>query len=518
MNRTPFFLICVVFLLLLTAGCGGNSYTYPEPSAARSDGALVSDSGTVEVGSAGYETDFATITVPENRDRPVSRLIDLPVLRIHSVSKSPREPIFCLSGGPGLSNMGWDWKSTWYLLADHDIVIVGYRGADGSAVLNCPEVSEAFVGNGDLMSEESLERLGKAWCACANRLTSAGVDLDGYTMLETIEDNEAVRKALGYDRINLISASYGTRVAYLYGLRHGERINRSVMICVNPPGRFVWEPEVIDRQLKQYSDLWSKDSLMSLKSKDLYADIKSVLENMPRHWLWFSIDPGKVKVVTFSLLFQRKTAAMVFDTYVAAKEGDPSGLALMSLAYDYVFPSLGSWGDLASKAISADYDSTRDYAADGSPSQFPLGSPMNRLLWSTLRYGRWPMKMLPEEYRKLQPSDIETLLLSGSLDFSTPAEHATNDLLPYLSRGTQVILSECGHVGDVVYLNPENVRRMLTSFYQTGVVDTSLNTYKPMDFSVGWGFPELAKIGVATLAALATGLVVGIVLLAKNGF
>jgi hypothetical protein len=112
---------------------------------------------------------------------------------------------------------------------------------------------------------------------------------------------------------------------------------------VNPPGRFIWDPLTIDSQLKNYANLWSKDSLKSAESGDLYATMQKVLQNMPRKWLFFSINPGKVKTVTFALLFQRNTAAMVFDAYVAAEQGDSSGLALMSLAYDFVLPSMFTW-------------------------------------------------------------------------------------------------------------------------------------------------------------------------------
>jgi hypothetical protein len=52
---------------------------------------------------------------------------------------------------------------------------------------------------------------------------------------------------------------------------------------------------------------------------------------MPRRWLFLPIDPGNVKVVTFQLLYSRSTAPMAFDAYLAAEQGDPSGLALMSL-------------------------------------------------------------------------------------------------------------------------------------------------------------------------------------------
>jgi pimeloyl-ACP methyl ester carboxylesterase len=501
-------------LLVFAPGCSDNKRTYPVPPANSQSGSIVTESRLFKIGTETYDADFGTITVPENRSKPASRLIQLPFLRIHSRSQNPAEPIFVLSGGPGQSNMYWDWKGIWYLFPEHDMVAVGYRGVDGSTVLDCPEVAKAFRECSAPLSDETMRTIGRASEAGARRLGAQGIDLDGYTMLEVIEDNESVRKALGYDRMNLLSGSYGTRVAYLYGLKHPESISRSAMIAVNPPGHFVWEPQTIDTQLKDYSQLWSKDSTMSATCPDLYAAMRNVLNAMPHRWLFFPINPGKVKVVTFALLFHRNTAAMVFDTYVAAERGDPSGLALMSLAYDYVMSSMFVWGEMASKAVSADFDSTRDYCRDMDPPALPLGSPMSKVLWGPLSYGRWPTKQLPEEFRKARRSDVQTLLLSGSIDFSTPPEFATRELLPYLPNGKQVILSECGHVNDVVYTHPENTRLLLTSFYNTGVANTSLNTYIPMNFRVSWGFPTIVKVALAaillilaTVIAVAVGLV-----------
>lgn len=431
-----------------------------------------------------------------------ARLISIPFLRIRSIAKTPAEPIFGLAGRPGATNMSWSRQKAQTLLREHDFVLVGYRGVDGSTVLDCPEVAEAIKGDGDLFGEESMMSIGRAWDAAAQRLTARGIDLDGYTILETINDNESVRRALGYERINLLSESYGTRVAYLYGLRYPQRIHRSARIAVNPPGHFVWDSRMIDRQLRQYARLWSGDSAMSLRSPDLYASMRTVLNTMPRRWLIFPIDPGKVRVTTFALLSHRNTAVKVFDAYVAAERGDPSGLALMSLAYNYVVPSMGTWGDFASKATSADYDTARDYRRDMEQPGMPLGSPMNVLAWGPSAYCRWPTQRLSEEVRQSRRSDVETLLLSGNLDFSTPAEFATQELLPCLTHGRQVILSECGHVGDVWYANIENTRILLTTFYTTGVPNVSRNSYVPMDFRVAWGFPRIAQIAVGVMVLL----------------
>lgn len=315
---------------------------------------------------------------------------------------------------------------------------------------------------------------------------------------------ETARTALGYYRINLLSQSYGTRIAQIYAYQQPKIIYRSVMVGVNPPGRFVWEPETIDRQIEYYSHLWSQDSVCRSRTLDLTQTLRNVLQNMPNHWIFFPIDKGKVKLIAFALLYHRNTAAQVFDTFIAAEKGDPSGLALMTLAYNFMFPKMITWGDLAAKAISADYDSTRNYASEMDPPNSILGSPFSKLLWSL---ADWPTESIPEEYRKVQNSFVPTLLLSGSIDFSTPAEYATNQLLPQLENGKQVILKEMGHTHDLWNVQRPATVRLVTSFFDSGIADNSLFTYSTMDFHVSLGFPLIIKIGVVFLLLIIIGII-----------
>jgi len=53
-----------------------------------------------------------------------------------------------------------------------------------------------------------------------------------------------------------------------------------------------------------------------------------------------------------------------------------------------------------------------------------------------------------DQYRQLRPTDVDTLLISGDLDFATPAEFATKELLPTLRNGHQVELHNLGHSAD----------------------------------------------------------------------
>ncbi len=92
-----------------------------------------------------YAATCGTLVVPENRHDRNSRLIALPVIVIHAHSAHPGLPIFRLQGGPGITNMVFPDASRF--TAHHDVVLVGYRGVDGSVRLDCPEVQ---LGNGAL--------------------------------------------------------------------------------------------------------------------------------------------------------------------------------------------------------------------------------------------------------------------------------------------------------------------------------------------------------------------------------
>src|SRR6185503_2278932 len=95
-----------------------------------------------KAGDTQYVAECSTLIVPENRSNPDSRLIALPVIRIRALNGGHAEPIFFLLGGPGKTNL--DFKDLGGLVDERDFVQVGYRGIDGSSVLDCPETIEAI--------------------------------------------------------------------------------------------------------------------------------------------------------------------------------------------------------------------------------------------------------------------------------------------------------------------------------------------------------------------------------------
>src|ERR1039458_5472909 len=228
----------LALIAVLTLGLGylhfsGSSTSVSVPAGAHAGQlTLKSCSYTTENGTSA--ADCGTLVVPENRHDPNSRLIALPVIVIHAHSAHPGVPIFRLQGGPGITNMVFPDASRF--TANHDVVLVGYRGVDGSVRLDCPEVTSALENSGDLLSEQSFRAVAAAFRSCADRLRSDGVDLAGYSIPEEVDDLDAARRALGYHQIDLVSESAGTPVANISASRYPKSIHRSVMIGVNPPG------------------------------------------------------------------------------------------------------------------------------------------------------------------------------------------------------------------------------------------------------------------------------------------
>ncbi|MGE5224960.1 MAG: alpha/beta fold hydrolase, partial [Omnitrophica WOR_2 bacterium] len=406
-----------------------------------------------------YAAECATLVVPENREKAGSRLIALPVVRIPTRGPNPAEPVFFLQGGPGGPNLGWappDW-----LLEKHAVVMVGYRGVDGTVELACPEVGRQFktyLGK-DLFSERALQEYKAAARQCAANYQAAGVDLQGYTIPGVIDDMEAARKALGYGRINLFSESYGTRVAQIYAYTHPDSLRRIIMIGVNTPGHFISDPAVQDELIRYLSKLCAQDVICSSRTSDFAQTMYAVNHNMPKHWLFFKIDPDSLRWASYGLFTANRNMAMIFDAYLAAGEGDPSGLAMVNLVMPLMMPAdLMVFGDTFSKGASTDLEK---YGGSESISlgNSIMGAPLSELIWPMA--AEWPVELIPQDLREFQESDVEMLLVNGTVDFATPPI-AIDEARSYFHKAQMVLLPEFSHVGDEYTLQPKAFERLIT--------------------------------------------------------
>jgi len=462
--------------------------------------------------SGGYRADCGTLVVPEDRANPRSRLIALPVTRILARSSHPLAPIFVLNGGPGITNMTFPQASRY--AAQHDVVMVGYRGVDGSSVLNCPEVTAALESSADFLAKASLSAYSQAFASCAKRLERSGVDLAGYTLAEQADDIEAARVALGYKRIDLLSESEGTRLAMTYQWRYPSSVDRSAMIGVNPPGNFLYSGAEIDQGIEAYSALCAQQPACRARTANLAASMQRTAAHMPSRWYFLPIQPGNVLIGTFMGLNEATavdaplSGPNTLDSWISATHGDPSGFWLLSLLAGISLPQSFVWGEFASIGM-ADARPVERYYSSGADRGSIIGNPLAEFLWGAggLVHA-WPANPGEDQYTSVQNSNVPTLLVGGTLDFQTPAQNATKELLPHLRNGHQVILSGLGHADDFFSYEPSASTQLLTTFYATGRVDTSRYTPNVVSFATSPTQAAIAKdilafmIGLAALAAL----------------
>jgi pimeloyl-ACP methyl ester carboxylesterase len=499
MTRTRIVALTLVGLAFLSLGylkvaTADDPVSVPKGALA---GDLLLDPCTYSTEDGNYAADCGTLVVPENRSDPQSRLIAVQVTRIRAQTDEPAEPIFRLQGGPGKTNMNFSMASRF--VAERDVVLVGYRGIDSSVRLDCPEVESALKHSTDLLAEKSLTAYADGLRECAARLTDEGVDLAGYGFPQRVDDLEAARVALGYDRIDLVSESAGTRTAMIYAWRYPDSVHRSVMIGVNPSGHFVWDEKTFNEQIGRYAELCSQDESCSGRTEDLAATIRGT--EIPDDWFFLPIAQGTTRVGSFYSLAETTSenaplsAPMEIDSWLAASNGDASGLWLTSLIADAFFPGEFVWGEYAS-AARLDAQQARDYFSSGEALDSSLARAATAFGWGGGRLiDAWPALPDEDEYAEVRTSNVETLLIGGEVDVATPPQWATRDLLPHLPNGTQVVLPGYGHSTSFWLDQPEAGTRLISAYLDSGQVDDSLYEPQRVDFT-----PEV------TQAALGKGI------------
>ncbi|MGL5889378.1 MAG: alpha/beta fold hydrolase, partial [Bacteroidia bacterium] len=326
---------------------------------------------------------------------------------------------------------------------------------------------------------ESLENASVKVNDYFDKLMKDGVDISCYTMMDVIEDTEYAREAMGYKKINLLSLSYGTRVALIYSYKYPDVINRSVMVGANPPGNFTWNPLETERAIDRYDSIYKAQNLTGYNGS-IKQTMKTAFDKMPARWRGLKLDADKIKIGTFIAMYEVNNAVMAFDAYEkAAVKSDYSGLYALQLIFDFFAPKT-IWGDMLLKGYSADFRPDTNYIAKyRAYSNTALGPNYSLLLWSISLKKHFPT--IPEEYRSCRVSQTPTLVLSGSLDVSTPSVNAETQLMPFLPNGHLIKLENMSHA-DLLKAQMDSYRRCITTFFDTGVADASVFKTNEIDF------------------------------------
>src|SRR5205085_172572 len=270
-------------------------------------------------------------------------------------------------------------------LHGRDLVVFDQRGTGRSGELFC---------NG--LGSHELPDLGVGQCAA--RLGSIR---SFFSTSESVSDLEAVRRAIGVDKIDLYGVSYGTKVALDYAIRYPEHVDRLVLDSVVMPG------ELDPYELSSFAAV--PLILGQLCAKDACRGITS--------------DPGG-------------------DLAKLGEElsgGDSEALFAATSCEDSSLP----WDPAASPAQRV-MQARRNFDQI-PPSSYGPFDPATVFKFSLAPFcATWPEAGPNPPVEENPLPNVPTLLLSGNDDLRTPQEDATK-LASELPNSTLVHVPDTGH-------------------------------------------------------------------------
>jgi pimeloyl-ACP methyl ester carboxylesterase len=389
------------------------------------------------------------LTVPLDRSGAVPGTVRLRV-EIRRAERPERPPLFVFAGFPGESARGAVSDAIDHELREavraRDLVAIELRGTGRSGELRCPQLERADRSN-----------ISEAAAKCA---ASLGARRGFYTARDSADDVEAVRQALGMEKIALLGGSYGAQVAFTYAQRYPSRVDRLVLDSIAGPQGFdaLYRPGLAN--VSQAIQVLCRKNRCQHASKDPVGDVTELARRLERGPLTGKLigkagRPYKVRIGAFPL-FQALFLAVHGDRSVMgyvhnAVRGDLKPLLRYRQRLPYGFGGFNSWPGFfstAAYAASRCEESLLPWSRDASLAErrgqaaafvqgLPRGSldpfgPRTALGSDVLELCReWPIASASPEPPKVLPP-IPTLIVAGVDDVLAPlsSARAVANLIP----------------------------------------------------------------------------------------
>jgi pimeloyl-ACP methyl ester carboxylesterase len=256
--------------------------------------------------------ELGTLKVEENRSNSAQdNKVELAILRLKSTNPSPDFPIVFLAGGPGNSGIetarGEMLPIFLKLREVADVIVLDQRGTGQSKPnLSFAEGKFTLPLDQSLDSPESMQILQTSAEAWATTLLKKGIDLSAYNTAESAADLEALRKALGAEKINLWGFSYGTHLALAYLKKYDQHVQRVILGGINALDDRFRLPADGDQTIRKMAELVQQTPKLNQAIPDLYALTQAVFASLAKqpvtvNKLPFSQQKVNIKVGKFDL-------------------------------------------------------------------------------------------------------------------------------------------------------------------------------------------------------------------------
>ena len=397
------------------------------------------------------EAQCATFDVPENRAASDGRTLSLHIAWLEATQRGDEapDPVFFIAGGPGQSAI-----ETYPMLdpafrevrKHRQVILVDQRGTGQSNLLACKDDA---LDDGDA----SLEAMRAATERCAAEL-SKKADLRHYTTTEAIADLDAVRQALGAERINLVGVSYGTRVAQQYAMRHPQATRAIVLDSVVPNTLELGNifARNLDDALALQFGVCSEDPVCREKLGDPRAELDRLLQTLKAEppqvqyrdatsgeWLEGTLTAQSVAGLVRMYAYMPLAASLLPKLIQEANAGRYDGLMALSRMLSAEMGDAMAMGMQLSVICSEDNQSLVPRAEDADTV---LGNLMPDMMAAMCEV--WPRGTMPADFHEALATDVPALVLEGEFDPVTPPRYG-EEVVDTLPNGRLLVLRGQGH-------------------------------------------------------------------------
>ncbi len=424
--------------------------------------------------------ELGRIRVPENRARQNGRAngreIELAFVRYRTTNPRPGPPIFFLAGGPGAPGVELCGPTATHpqmrLLEQRDVIGLDQRGTGLSAPdLAAPtSIVDSLPLDRAIDREDAIAAFDRAAHRCVASWRESGIDVAAYTTVESADDIDAVREALGAERLLLFGSSYGSHLGLAYLRRHPERVERAFFSKVEGPDHTWKLPSSVQRHLEAVHVAAAADSAVAARIPDLLALVRSLLrrleaapiETVVRRETGDSVSiivsAHDLRALLASSLSSSKGIAGVPRLLHACSLGDWTRLGESALEIREVqVDAMPVLMDCASGATQARRERIEREAMD---RENLLGDAIFSPFYpSACRACRAPD--LGDGFRAPFSCAVPVMFTSGTLDVRTPPENV-NDLLPHFTNAAHIVVENTGH--DSRELMSEEYRDLMQAF------------------------------------------------------
>ncbi len=175
-------------------------------------------------------------SVPEDRISLIGKSIELNIVVLPAIGRSEPDPVFILTGPLALTDeIDFFANDMPELRNERDIILIDQRGSWNSNPLDCslPRYVNSIYNYQD--QKTFAKNIGRT----LREVQSKGAP-QNYTNAQVADDLEAVRQWLGYDRINLWASGLGTITARAYLFKYAEQVRTLTMQSVRPVDVSTW--------------------------------------------------------------------------------------------------------------------------------------------------------------------------------------------------------------------------------------------------------------------------------------